>query len=465
MSENKKKVVPFGIKDKIGYMFGDFGNDFTFMLSSMYMMKFYTDVMGISAGVVGVLMMVARFVDAVTDVAMGQIVDRSKPTKDGKFRPWLKRMCGPVAIASFLIYQSGLADMSYGFKVVWMFVTYILWGSIFYTSINIPYGSMASAVSSDPTDRAQLSTWRTIGATLASLVIGVGTPMFAYEVVDGATVLSGSRMTIIAGVFSVCAIICYLLCFNLVRERVEVPQNTTKLNVGSMIKSVFTNRSLLGIIFAAIMLLLGQLGMSGMQPYVFPVYYGNATAQSMTSLIGSVLMLAVCAPLAVPISKKIGKKELATGSCLIGAALWIVCLILKPENVYVYVAFCALSTVCLGFFNTVVWAMITDVIDDAEVRNGVREDGTIYSVYSFARKLGQALSSGMIGGVLEMVGYTSVVATNPSAYPEVLNGIFSWACIIPAIGLGLVAVALIFIYPLSKSKVEANVAELAKRRQ
>lgn len=78
---------PFGMKDKIGYAFGDFGNDFTFMLSSMFMMKFYTDVMGVAPAIVGVLMMVARFVDAFTDVTMGQIVDRSKPTKDGKFRP------------------------------------------------------------------------------------------------------------------------------------------------------------------------------------------------------------------------------------------------------------------------------------------------------------------------------------------------------------------------------------------
>lgn len=93
MSE-KNNVRPFGFKDKIGYMFGDFGNDFTFILSSSFMLKFYTDVMGIHAAVVGVLMMAARFVDAFTDVAMGQIVDRSKPTKDGKFKPWLRRMCG-----------------------------------------------------------------------------------------------------------------------------------------------------------------------------------------------------------------------------------------------------------------------------------------------------------------------------------------------------------------------------------
>lgn len=464
MAANSTSVQPFGMKDKLGYMFGDFGNDFTFILSSMFMMKFYTDVMGISGGLVGLLMMAARFVDAFTDVTMGQIVDRSKPTTDGKFRPWLKRMCGPVAIASFLIYQSAFANMAYSFKVFWMFFTYILWGSIFYTSINIPYGSMASAVSADPKDRAELSTWRTIGASLASLVIGVGTPMVAYETVNGATVLSGSKMTIIAGVFGICAIICYLLCFNLVRERVEVPQNTSKLNIGVMLKGIFTNRALLGIIAAAIMLLLGQLGMTGMQPYVFPVYYGSASAQSMASLTGTVATLIICAPFAVKLSTKFGKKELATASCLLGAAAWIVCWLIKPQNAMVFVAFYTLAMIGLGFFNTIIWAMITDVIDDAEVKNGIREDGTIYSVYSFARKLGQALSAGMIGAVLTAIGYTGEVAVNPAAYPEVLDGIFSWSCLIPAIGLIAVALALMFIYPLNKKRVEANVAELARRR-
>ena len=464
MASKSTSPRPFGMRDKVGYMFGDFGNDFTFILSSMFMMKFYTDVMGIAAGLVGMLMMLARFVDAFTDVTMGQIVDRSKPTKDGKFRPWIKRMCGPVAIASFLIYQSAFANMAYGFKVFWMFFTYILWGSIFYTSINIPYGSMASAISSDPTDRAELSTWRTIGATLASLVIGVGTPMFAYEVVNGATVLSGTRMTVIAGVFAVLCIVCYLLCFNLVRERVEVPQNTTKLNIGAMLKSIFTNRALLGIIAAAILLLLGQLGMTGMQPYVFPVYYGSASAQSMASLTGSIAVLVICAPFAVKLSKKFGKKELSVASCLIGGILWFVCMILRPASAMGYVVFTTLAMIGIGFFNTIIWAMITDVIDDAEVKNNIREDGTIYSVYSFARKLGQALSSGLIGAVLSAIGYTAEVAANPAAYPDVLSGIFNWSCIIPGAGLILVALALLFIYPLNKKRVESNVAELARRR-
>ena len=460
-STAKSSVPAFGMKDKIGYMFGDFGNDFTFILSSSFMLKFYTDVMGISAGVVGILMMAARFIDAVTDVTMGQIVDRSKPTKDGKFRPWIKRMCGPVAIASFLIYQSGFADMPYLFKVAWMTVTYILWGSIFYTSINIPYGSMASAVSAEPKDRAELSTWRTIGATLAGLVIGVGTPMFAYEVVDGNTVLSGRRMTIIAGVFGILAIICYLCCFNLVRERVEVPANNQKLDVGKMLKSIVTNRSLLGIIAAAIMLLLGMLGMQGMSGYVFPNYYGSAEAQSLSAMVGSVAMLLICAPTASKLAAKFGKKELSVTSCLFGAAVYVVCLIVRPKNPYVYVTFYALAYIGLGYFNTVVWAMITDVIDDAEVKNGIREDGTIYAVYSFARKIGQALSSGMIGGLLTLIGYTQATAFDP----EITNGIFNLSCIIPAVGLGLVSLALIFIYPLSKKRVEENCAVLAGRRK
>lgn len=458
--ENRKNIKPFGMRDKIGYMFGDFGNDFTFLLSSMFMLKFYTDVMGIAGGVVGALMMAARFIDAFTDVTMGQIVDRSRPTKDGKFKPWIRRMCGPVAIASFLIYQAGIANLGYGYRVVWMVVTYILWGSIFYTSINIPYGSMASAITDNPKERAELSTWRTIGATLASLVIGVGTPIFAYVVVNGNTVLSGSRMTVIAGVFTVGAIICYLLCYYMVQERVPVNANFEKLNIGKLLKNLFTNQALIGIIVAAILLLLAQLGMQGIAGYVFPNYYGSAGAQSLSSLAGSIAILIICAPFAARLADRIGKKELSVISCIFSSLIYLVCLLVKPSSPYVYVIFYTLANVGMGFFNTVIWAMITDVIDDAEVRNGVREDGTIYSVYSFARKIGQALSSGLVGGLLTMIGYTQTTAFDP----EVTASIFRMSCIVPMIGFAAVAAALIFIYPLNKSRVEANTRELKIQR-
>ena len=467
----EKKVRPFGMRDKIGYMFGDFGNDFTFILSSSFMLKFYTDVMGIGAAVVGMLMMAARFIDAITDVTMGQIVDRSKPTEDGKFRPWIRRICGPVAISSFLIYQSGLAGMPYWFKVGWMIVTYILWGSIFYTAVNIPYGSMASAISPNAGDRAQLSTWRTIGATLAGLFIGVGTPLVAYVTVNGQTVLSGPRMTMIAGVFSLLSILCYVLCLRLTTERVDVPANTEKLHLGNLMKSLFTNRALLGIIAAAILLLLAFLGMQGMSAYVFPEVYNSAKAQSVSSLFSSLAILVVCAPLAAKLADRFGKKELSSVTCLFGAGVFLICLFVYPKNPWLYVLFFVLAYIGLGFFNTVIWAMITDVIDDAEVKNGVREDGAIYSMYSFARKLGQAFSSGLVGAILAAIGYNAGILHNPVGAEEVarraviLDRIFQMSCLIPAIGLAAVALVLIFVYPLGKKRVESNVQELKRRRE
>ena len=106
----KSEIRPFGIRDKIGYMFGDFGNDFTFIFASSFLMVFYTKVLNISGAAVGTLFFIARFVDAATDVTMGRIVDVMKPGKDGRFRCWIRRMCGPVALASFLMYQSAMAD-------------------------------------------------------------------------------------------------------------------------------------------------------------------------------------------------------------------------------------------------------------------------------------------------------------------------------------------------------------------
>ncbi len=454
-------VRPFGIRDKVGYMFGDFGNDFTFTLSSSFMLKFYTDVMGISAMAVGMLMMAARFIDAFTDVAMGQIVDRSKPTKDGKFRPWIKRICGPVAITSFLIFQSGFADMSYGFKLTWMIITYILWGSIFYTAVNIPYGSMASAISGDPDDRAALSTWRTIGATLANTFIGVCVPLVAYVTVDGKTVMSGPRMTMIAGVFSVCAIICYLLCFHLTTERVHMEANTEKFQLGKLFKSLFTNRSLIGVIAASICLILGMLTMQSMANYVFPNYYGDTKAQSLAALIGSLAVLLVCAPLTPRLVKKYGKREIAIAAMILSSASYLICYIVRPANPYVYVAFYSIAYMGIGFFNSVLWAMITDVIDEAELKQGVREDGTIYSVYSFARKLGQAFSAGLSGVLLNLAGYTEETAFDP----EVTSKIFDISCIGPFLGFLCTALCLIFIYKLSKKRVDENAAKLAQKHR
>ena len=241
-------------------------------------------------------------------------------------------------------------------------------------------------------------------------------------------------------------------------------QLTTKneqLDFGKLLKSIATNRSLMGIIAAALMLLLSQLTMSGMSSYVYPNYYGSAAAQSLASLVGMAGTLLICAPTAVKLSQKFGKKELATAGAVVGAVSYLLCFILRPSNPFVFVAFAAVATISMGYFNTVVWAMITDVIDDTEVRTGVREDGTVYSVYSFARKLGQAISSGLIGALLTMIGYSDATAFDPA----VTGKIFNLACLAPFAGFVALALILMFLYPLNKTRVEQNIATLAARRE
>lgn len=457
------QVRPFGMRDKVGYAFGDIANDFTFILSSSFLMKFYTDVMGVNAGIIGIMMMVARFVDAFTDVTMGRIVDTAKVGKHGKFRPWILRGAGLVALMSFLMYASWFRDMGMTFKIIWMFGTYLLWGSVFYTMVNIPYGSMASGITEDPVQRTQLSTYRTVGATVASLAIGTGVPMIVYYTdADGNQVFNGTVFTVLALIFSIAALICYLICYFNCTERVKIEPQKKDTNApkNNFVKNVFTNRALLALIVAAIFLLLSQLTLSSMANYVFPNFYKNTSAQSVASFLGSIVTFAV-APFATPAAKKFGKKEFGSVGCLVATASLLICFIMRPTNVWMFVAFWVIAYLGMAMFNMVLWAFLADVIDYGELKNGVREDGTTYSVYSFARKLGQAASAGLSGGLLTLIGYTDATANDPN----VISGIFNVTCLVPAVGFAIVALVLIFWYPLSKKVVNENAKKLAEKKK
>lgn len=388
MSNEKNAVRPFGMRDKIGYMFGDFGNDFTFILASAILMKFYTDVMGVSAGIVGLMMMLARFVDAFTDVAMGTIADKSKITAKGKFTPWIRRMMGPVALASVLMYASWFQDMSMTFKIFWMFFSYLLWGSICYTGINIPYGSMASAITSDPKERQSLSTFRTIGGSLAGVMVGVLVPIIVYyKDAAGNTVISGTKTTMVAVVFSILAVVCYTLCYALTTERVKIDTVKEKFSFKTLLEVTFANRSMVGIILAALLLLLAQLTFSSMGNYIYPNYFGSSMALSLSGLIGIGIVLLI-SPFISTLTTKFGRKEVAGVGAIIGFAALLVAYLIHTHNVVVFLVLYTISYIGQATFNLVIWAMITDVIDDIEVRRGQRRDGIIYAVYSFARKLG-----------------------------------------------------------------------------
>ncbi len=470
-----KLTRPFGLRDKLGYMFGDFGNDFTFILSTSILMKFYTDVMGVSAGVVGTIMMLARFVDAITDVTMGRIADAAKPTAAGKFKPWLMRMCIPVAFSSFIMYAPGFAtDAVAGWpdavRIGYLAFTYILWGSFCYTGINIPYGSMASAISNDAGDRASLSTFRTMGGMLAGMVIGMGLPILAYDTVQAGeetlSVLNGSKVAICALVFSVLAVVCYVLAYNLTTERVPYKaEKKESVSLGKMLKNAITNRALISIIVASILMLLAQLTMQNMGAYIFPDFYGDAAGQTLSSAAMMVSML-IASAVTKPMTQKFGKAEVSVVSCLMATAVCILTWLIRPANMWVYIGLQALNWLGLGMFSMVNWALITDVIDYSEIKNGVREDGSVYALYSFARKLGQAVAAGMSGWLLEAIGYNEKALEQGVGQTEaVKNGIFDISTLVPAIGFGALALVLWLWYPLHKKQVDENIRILKEKHE
>lgn len=457
-------VKPFGIKDKLGYMFGDIANDFSFIFASTYVMVFYSKVMGISTTLIGTLFLVARCIDAFTDIGMGRIVDRSKGNDRGRIKPWLIRMCGPVAIASFLMYQAGLANADYTVKVIYMFVTYILWGSIFYTSINIPYGSLASVISNDPKDRSSLSVFRSLGGALAGILIMAIAPQIVYTTdAAGNQVVVGSRVTMIAGVFSVCAIVCYIICYALCTERVKI-EPKVKSEHGSVAKTLgqlFSSRALLGVIISAVLLLLATLMSQGINNFLFADYFKNTNALSLMSMLQLPVMI-ILAMCSTKLAVRFGKKECGVVGMGFSAIIYLLVGFLKIKNVYTFIGFIFVGMLGMYFFMMQCYALVGDVIDDNEVKTGKRDDGTVYGIYSFSRKIGQAIAGGLSGWALSWIGYDELAAGQTQ---EVADGIYYLSTVFPGIIYLLCALVLAFIYPLSKARTQANVAELERRRE
>ena len=456
---------PFGVKDKVGYMFGNVANDLTFIMASMFLTVFYTDVLHINAALVGAMFLFARVIDAFTDTAMGRIADKVKAGKGGKFKPWLVRMCGPVALASFLMYQTAMADAPMGLRIAYMFGTYLLWGSVCYTAINIPYGSMASVMSAEADDRAALSTFRGVGSLIPQILVGVVVPMFLFEkiMIDGEEVEGAipGAFPIVALLLAIGSAICYLVCYKLCTERIPVDDSKKEsVTFGQTVKALFSNRALIGIVIVYISFLGAQMLNQTINNYIFKDYFNNTMGLTIINAAGFVPALAL-APAAVPLSRKFGKKEVGIVAAIMGSVSYALLFFLHTSNMWLYVVLSILGSLGFGLFNLIIWAFISDIIDDHEVKTGVREDGTIYAVCSFSRKIGQAIASAMGAWSLALIGYVEGAAKQTEA---VNNGIYNIATLVPAILYIIVGVVLAFVYTLDKKKVLENVETLKARK-
>ncbi|HEX7352779.1 glycoside-pentoside-hexuronide (GPH):cation symporter [Brachybacterium sp.] len=452
---------PFGFRDKIGYMFGDWGNDFTFILQSTFFMIFYTNVMGISAAHVGTLLFVARLLDAFTDVGAGRLIDVLKPGRSGRFKPWLLRIMIPVTVAAFLMFSPFLRDGIYGAKLAWMVVTYMLWGSVFYTLINIPYGSMASVISNDPGHRASLSVFRSLGGTLANLAISVLLPLIVFVQVSGQSEMSGSRMMWAALGCGILAVVCYLLCFVNVEERIDTPPKAKdeRQGLGAALGSMITNRGLTGLIATALLMLVAFMMLGGMMPYMLNEYFNNGQLLSVVNFVGLAPTL-LLVPVASKLAKTFGKKEVGAVGLTLGVFSGVLLFVIRTDSPYVFMVGYALLMLGVAALNILIWAFITDVIDLQEIRTGERNDATVYGMYSWSRKLGQAIAGGLTGWALGWIGY---LPGGVDQEQSVLEGIYTLGTLVPALLLLASLLALVFWYPLSKKRVDENVALLEER--
>ena len=458
-----EKVRPFGARDKVGYLIGNMANDFTFTFASVFLLVFYTKVLGIPSVLVGTMFLLARFIDAVTDITVGRIVDRLPSGKNGKFRPWLRIMCLPVALSSFLMYQTAVADAPMWLRITYMFVTYLLWGSVFYTCINIPYGSMASVISAESEDRASLSTFRSVGSVLANLVIGVGVPYFVYTSdAFGNQVVRSEAFFYVSAILSGFALVFYLICYAMTTERVPSPPHVHSGGAGLLktARELFSNRALVGIVLASVCVLAAQLLNQAINQYLFIDYFSDKSGVMIMSVVGMLPAL-LLAPAAVPLSRRFGKREIGVFGSICGAVSCFLLFLIRTRSMWLYIAVNFFGFLGFGVFNLVTWAFITDIIDDGEVRTGRRQDGTVYAVYSFARKVGQAVAGGLGGWALAWIGFDESAAVQSET---VANGIYTVSTLIPAVLYTAVALSLVFIYPLGKRQVEHNIAMLRKKR-
>lgn len=454
-----QKTRKFGWKDKIGYMLGDAGNDFTLIMLQSYLLVFYTKVLGVEGAIIGTMFLVTKFVDAFTDTAMGRIIDTHTDKNGDRFRPWIRRFAVPVVVASVLIYNVFIEGWPMWAKIAYVSVVYLIYGSVCYTGINIPYGAMAAVISADPKDKTSLSTFRSVGALVAATAIGMVIPQFVYtKDAAGNDVAVANNFPILAIVFGVIALLCYYLCYRWSIERIHIP-NKPKEEKESLWKSVVevcSDRSILAIVIISISIFAAFGAFQTLNQFLFMDYFKDTSYISiaMLAMAGGNLLIA---PFATKISVKFGKKEAGAVGLGIASMIYIVLFFVKIKNPLVFIIAMLISFLGMGFFSMVSWAMISDCIDNYYVERGIRADGTIYAMYSFLKKMAGAVTGSIGAWALTGIGYNSSATVQTEA---VSNSIYNISVLIPGVFVIITFLLMVFVYPLTKEKVESNAKKI-----
>ena len=449
----KKQIRPFGVKDEIGYVFGDMAGSFVNLFVDAYFLIFCTNVLGISAGWMGTLFLVARLWDAINDPIMGSFPDRWMIGKSGdKFKPWIKIFMIPLALSGVLCFLNvpleGIALHAY------VAFAYVLYG-MSYTGTSMPFGAMASVVSDDPIQRSKLSRARSIGGTIVGIV---GLSIVPVVCFDKQSNILPERFTLIAVIFGVLSIISYFVLLNFTQERIrQNSEKAEKFNYGKVLKATVHNRPLIGVMVATLGSMLFITGSNQVRSYIFKEYYARTDVMSIISL-ATIPILVICFPLVPKLVAKFGKKATLMAAIVSSTIFSVIPVVMEIKNEYIYSALVVLGTIGQTVFTMLIWALVTDCLDYSEWKFNERSDGSMYSLYTFSRKIGSTIASTGVSFGLAAIGFVS--GSNVVQTAEAVNGIYFLVNIIPVVTCILELVGVGLIFNLNKETTEQMYAEL-----
>ncbi|MBB1516177.1 MFS transporter [Tessaracoccus sp. MC1679] len=394
---------------------------------------------------------------------MGRIIDMKKPGRLGKFRPIILWFSVPLLVSSWMLYAAKwiMPDASTTAYTIYMYAFYILMGSVFYTAVNIAYGSMAPSLTQVPTERAKLASFRMYGAALMILALSwVIAPQIRANV-GNADALQNS-IAISVGILSIIGAGLYL--FTVWGTKEQVARDPRPVTMKESFGSLAVNRPLQVLSVAAVFFLLGTTVMGTLGAYI-AIYVQNDANYIAINQTAQVAALFLVGPIIPVLVRTMGKR---LGYVVVASFMYIGALILwlAPLGTYPWLGSVAFFVMGIAMFgvNTLMWALEADCVEFGEWKIGQRTEGTTYAVFSFTRKMGQALGGFVGGWALGWAGFVAAeVAAGGEVSDEVAGNIRMWAAVF-LIGSTLLTQLAMFFYPLTEKKYLEIVGEIAARR-
>lgn len=455
-TNDKNSIRKFGIRDKLGYLICEIGDDMLYFISTGFLMVFYTDVLFISPAVVGIILMLGKLWDAFTDVAIGRYIDSRKNSPNGRFKPMIIRFGPILGIATILLFAK-IPGISNNVTIAYALITYIIWGTL-YSCVTIPFGALASVITSDPVERAALSTFRGMGGAIGGTATLSLVPMFIF--INNKP--SSERFFIVTIVLAILAAICYYISYKSMTERVFVVESSgkPKVKLWPSFKALGKNKPFLCVTGLAVVGLISQTISGAMQTYLFKDYFHNTAAMGIGGMLG-ILNLVIVAPIVTPITKKFGKKRASSIAMIISSILYLILFLVPIHDAFVFVGLSYIANLGYSFYSFTLWAFVGDVIDYQEYITGDRQDGVVYAVYSFIKKAAQGISGGLGAFVLGAIGYAAKAPQQTAGVTEKIRNIY---IITQSIGYFIMFIILFFLYSITQEKLKEIQDELKRRR-